>query len=142
MDCFLLGFIPGRITARGYHASTPFRCHVIFSVAFTALLLVRQYQNFTPSFAMITAVIELIAILGLSPIEAINKPLKQRVKIANRKRSIVVALFDVVLAILLGLHYFGWTDFMVIYYLSKWVMMIFMLLGCCKHMFCKNKAYK
>ena len=136
---FLIGFVPGRVTAGGYHASTQLRCHMIFSTAFVGLLLVRGYQNFTPMFAVVTAIIELIAILCLSPIEAINKPLKQKVKLANRKRSIFFALFDLALAVLLGLHYVGWTDFMVIYYLSKWVMMIFMLLGCFEYMFCNKQ---
>lgn len=132
---FLLGFIPERVTAGGYHASTPLRCHIIFSSVFSLLLLALNVLTFPSYFAVWTSIFELLLVYIFSPIEAVNKPLCESKKKTNRKRSFSFALIDIFLSFIILVQLDTLNLPLSIFFLSKWAFMFFLLLG-------RYKGYK
>ena len=90
---FLLPFIPLRMTAGGYHAKTHLGCCAVFCVAYTALLLPAVFLTASMTPALLTGIsaLNLIAVLLLSPMAAAGKPLDEKSRAANRRRSVLFA---------------------------------------------------
>lgn len=132
---FLLGFIPERVTAGGYHASTPLRCHIIFSSVFLLLLVIRNALTFPSCFAVWTSIFELLLVYIFSPIEAVNKPLCESKKQTNRHRSFFFALCNIILSFIILVQLDTLNLPLSIFFLSKWAFMFFLLLG-------RYKGYK
>ena len=124
---FLIAFIPERVVAGGYHEKTAFRCHILAAFLFFMLLVVFKLWKFSVLFSFITSFILLIVVLWISPVEAPNKPLTSQKQRLNRKKNIRFALFDFGLSFILITHILSWSDFFIIYYLSKWVLLFLML---------------
>ena len=105
---FLIGFLPLRRLAGGYHADTHFRCFLIMLGVYFAFLVA---QNVIPIERYLIATIvcvsfSVLLIWLLAPVEAKNKPLSKKEKIFFRKRSRWASLIYVV-AILLSIVVFG-----------------------------------
>ena len=103
---YLLGFIPLRLIAGGYHADTHFRCFLVLIGTYSVFLFM---VTFIPSLfvmpAAITAVIvSVILILVLAPVEDKNKPVsaedKKKFKLKSR---IAVFVYSAVILLLLFL---------------------------------------
>lgn len=90
---FLLAFVPLRITAGGYHASSHFFCTVTFTTSFFLFLLLQETVSFitTSTFFLICAFLSLGVIIAMSPVQASNKPLTKKESSRNRKKSIVLS---------------------------------------------------
>lgn len=125
---FLIAFVPERVVAGGYHAKTAFRCHILAAFLFFTLLVCLRLWKLPVVFAVITSFLLFIVVLWLAPVEAPNKPLSAQKQRLNRKKSILFALFDFGLSLLLIAHIFSWSKFFIIYYLSKWILLFLMLL--------------
>lgn len=91
---FLLAFVPLRITAGGYHASTHLRCSAVFATAFAAVLVIAGYCPDTtkPVLNGCLWAINMVTTFIFSPVEAVVNPLCERVKKCNRKRSLSISL--------------------------------------------------
>ena len=126
---FLLGFIPERVTAGGYHAATPLRCHIIFSFVFFVLLFISSVFSFPSCFAMLTSICELILVWKFSPIEAANKPLNKLKKQNNRRKSIAVCAIDILISFFVVISFDILTVSLAVFFLCKWAFMFFILLG-------------
>lgn len=89
---FLLGFVPLRITAGGFHAKSPLMCSVSFCGAYT--LSMGASQLLQGDIIIITIIINCLvtslSVYFFSPIPACNKPLDENEKKKNRKCSIVL----------------------------------------------------
>lgn len=103
---FLTAFIPLRTTAGGYHASTRTRCNIVFAVIYLSCVTVCMFVVLSTISYVIISMISAVVVYLFSPVEAINKPLNAARKRKNRMRSIVIALFNLLIAIiLLIIHY-------------------------------------
>lgn len=99
---YLLGFIPVRITGGGYHAKTHFTCILSFSLVFLILLLLSSFVNVQSITYILLSIMTLLISLAVAPVEAINKPLSNEKRNKNRKRCLRYALFNHVIALIIG----------------------------------------
>lgn len=86
---FLAGFVPLRLTAGGYHASTHFRCYAFFTSMFAFCLVIETKLSGTLQ-PVLVSLFSSGLILSMSPIEAVNKPLKAQQRKRNRRYSFVI----------------------------------------------------
>lgn len=90
---FLVGFIPLRITAGGFHAKTPWMCSITFCGSYVVCLVLSQVlsDNAVRILLLITSAVTVLIVYRYSPVPAGNKPLSDNEKKENRKRSLVIA---------------------------------------------------
>ncbi len=99
---YLLGFIPVRITGGGYHAKTHFTCILSFSLIFLFFLLLSSFVNIQSITYILLSLTTLTISLAVAPVEAINKPLSNEKRNKNRKRCLKYAIFNLVIALIIG----------------------------------------
>lgn len=100
---FLIGFIPVRELAGGYHASTHLRCFLIMLGVYSVFLVAYIFIP-AENYVLVTRVCVLLSICliwKLSPVEDDNKPLTQNEKSFLRQRSRNVSLVYVLVVIVL-----------------------------------------
>jgi len=90
---FLIGFMPLRVIAGGYHAKNHFRCFMILVFAYSVFLLLLAYMPTAHIFPAILAgtAMSIIFVFLLSPSEDNNKPLSDN-QIVRLKKSSRVAV--------------------------------------------------
>lgn len=98
---FLIAFIPLRTTTGGYHANSHFKCIIIGTMVYTALLFLSRLQINWSIIILVISVLSLILVLALSPIEARNKKLNLKQKSKNRKISICITVFNLLITIVI-----------------------------------------
>ena len=125
---FLLGFIPERIHAGGYHAKTHRSCYIIFTSLFTLSSFISLFFSFPDIFPLITSLVLLFLMLIWGPVEATNKPLSIERRRKNHLRALIFVGIDIIFSLLLIAHLLSLSTFWEIYYLSKWTLIIFLLL--------------
>lgn len=89
---YLAGFVPLRLSGGGYHAKTHFRCVFVFSLLYFLVLLVTRAYVIPMIVWPIACAVTLIVILLFSPVEALNKPLKECQRRASRRNSIILGM--------------------------------------------------
>lgn len=100
---FLLGFIPIRVTAGGYHAKTPFLCSIVFcgSYCIGVLLIKSAYDTAQIVICIFNSIVAILVVYLISPIPASNKPLLSREKKNKRTLSLytisILLVFSVIL---------------------------------------------
>lgn len=99
----LLVFISLRHQMGGFHASSHFKCNLIFFAAyFAALLGIKTIPYEAVSYVIyILILLSNIVTLKFAPVEHPNRPISKDEKIKFRKRSIVLVLVYSILAIIL-----------------------------------------
>ena len=90
-------YIPLRSYAGGYHANTALRCYIYSILLMIAVLLAMKYMAAPRFICVIIIIISCVVILYLAPVEDINKPLDNIEKIVFRKRTYVIAFFEIAL---------------------------------------------
>jgi accessory gene regulator B len=95
---FLAGFVPLRMTAGGYHASTHFQCYTFFTGLFACCIIMEATISGILQ-PLLTSLISMGLTLSMSPIEAVNKPLRPMQRKRNRRYSLgfvgIVCVFAV-----------------------------------------------
>lgn len=100
---FMLGFVPLRRTAGGFHADTHAGCYFVFTAVFT-LCVVVEISNLVPEIAYVIAdVVSALTVILLSPCIPPNKPMDDKRAHKNRTISIVIAAASFTLGLLLFL---------------------------------------
>ena len=94
---FMALYAPLRSNAGGYHARTATRCYVYSILLMIAVLLAMKYMAAPRFICVIIIIISCVVILYLAPVEDINKPLDNIEKIVFRKRTYVIAFFEIAL---------------------------------------------
>ena len=102
---FLVGFIPLRITAGGFHAKTPCRCGVFFCGGYTLLLLLVTCMPDSARIIieLISTVVSAILVYKLAPISSSNKPLSDKELLQKRKLSLVIMAIILFLSVFFSL---------------------------------------
>ena len=102
---FLSAFIPLRVTAGGYHAGTHFWCTVLCLIAFTISAAIANciLEVYRPVVGIAFCLFDLITVICLSPVQAVQKPLTSKEQQINRKRSLCLSVLFCGIS-LLGLY--------------------------------------
>ena len=100
---YLIGFIPLRIIAGGYHAKNHFRCFIILICAYTAYLLLLTYMpmEYMLSTMYFSITASVISVFILAPSDDSNKPMSDKDKVKGRKSSRILIIVYVLIVILL-----------------------------------------
>jgi len=139
---FLLGFIPERIHAGGYHAKTHLSCYIIFTSLFTLSSFISLSFSFPDIFPLITSLVLLVLILIWGPVEATNKPLSIERRKKNHLRALLFVGTDIIFSLLLVTHLLSFSTFWKLYFFSKWTLIIFLLLPKAVDLFHKSHTLK
>lgn len=99
---YLAGFVPLRISGGGLHANTHQGCLLIFTSAYTVLLLACPWFMSIRMYPFLTSTITMSIICCISPVEAMNKPLKPEKRMKNRKKSICLGVGNLLLSIVVS----------------------------------------
>ena len=99
---FITAYIPLRVYAGGYHASTPQRCWAFSAVMLFGVLCVLKFTD-AAYYGILTLIsmFSVMLILVLSPVESHSKPLDENEKCVYHARAIMVLLTQICLAVLL-----------------------------------------
>jgi accessory gene regulator B len=101
---YLLGFIPLRTIAGGYHAKTHFRCFMILMATYMSFLLIVRFVpvNWMDWITIVSAFLSFVLIFWLSPVEDSNKPLSEKEKNTFRIKSrICITAYSMISILLL-----------------------------------------
>lgn len=98
---FLMGYIPLRSYAGGYHARTPLRCYFISIFIMILILAFFSYVSLVSLYKMLLFIGVTVCII-LSPVEDENKPLDDDEVRIYRKRLYIVLANEVCVWILLS----------------------------------------
>ncbi len=100
---FMAAYIPLRSFAGGYHAKTPLRCY-IFSVIMLVVVSIGMKHLFLADWVYyVTFAAAALVILALSPVEDKNKPLDETEHKIYKRRTVLIAALELVVALLLKL---------------------------------------
>ena len=91
---FMIGFVPLRMTAGGYHAKTPLRCGITFCGTYTIILVLLYFVPIRVQIPiiLINSLVTLTLVFLFAPVPAGNKPLTEEEAKRNRKSSLVIAV--------------------------------------------------
>lgn len=95
---FLLGFVPLRVSAGGYHAKNHFLCYITIGGLFVVCQLTAAEIIISPFLPVIVSTIAAVLVLIFSPIQSPKKPLARQSRRANRIASLIVVCIDVAIA--------------------------------------------
>lgn len=104
---FFTAFSVLRQYAGGYHAETKVGCYFMSLLSVIFILFYVKYLIIDTMFCITITVAFLAVIILLSPVESINKPLDKIERLVYRRRTIVIALVEFVVAVVLIC--LGWT---------------------------------
>ena len=97
---FTITYIPLRIYAGGYHASTPQRCWAFSAVMLIVVLSILKYtQPHWLKYLIPFSFVSIIIIILLSPVEDMNKPLDNEEHRVYRTRAVIVMLLEIIVFI-------------------------------------------
>ncbi len=99
---YILAYIPLRVYAGGYHASTPQRCWIFSAIMlFVVLWILKNVSVVYPYPLMALSLISCVGIFVFSPVEDKHKPLDKTEHRVYHFRAIVLLTIEIVAAILL-----------------------------------------
>jgi len=98
---FTLAFIPLRLAGGGYHAKHHWSCILSINVAFLffIVLLNNVSESFTSYYVLFVSMISSLIVWILAPVEAANKPVSESKQKNMRKRSIFIAIINMLVAL-------------------------------------------
>ena len=114
---YLFGYILFRTNAGGFHAKSHKSCILIFLTIYEITLLMRYVLLLFPIFPLIISSVILIPVILYAPLDVERNPLSSLHKKKRRIFSIIISIFNVLLAvicILFQLH----SNWLTVYYLG------------------------
>lgn len=94
---FLIGYMPLRSFAGGYHACTAKRCYVFSIILVTVVLILLKFITFSNIICIIVSIVSFILIALLAPVAAKNKPLDNLEYSVYKRKTIVIAFIELML---------------------------------------------
>ncbi len=92
---FEFTYVPLRVYAGGYHASSEKKCTLLSWGSAICCLLIVFYLSIPAWFLHILMAFSAICIIVLSPVESAKKPLSSNEKNIFRKRSLMILFFEI-----------------------------------------------
>ncbi|MGL4607911.1 MAG: accessory gene regulator ArgB-like protein [Eubacteriaceae bacterium] len=92
---FLMIFMIMRKTVGGYHAKTPLRCMIAFSIIYSSFLWIIAFlpKFYYSSIIILASVFSLIINFSFAPVEDENKPLNEKERKKLRLKSKILTMF-------------------------------------------------
>ena len=86
---FILGFVPLRALAGGYHADTHFRCLLILLINFSLFLLIAYFipAKFIFAVTISMIILSIFLVFFLSPVEDSNRPFSEQERKTLKRKS-------------------------------------------------------
>jgi len=112
---FVLGFVPLRALAGGYHADTHFRCFLILLFTYSVFLVIIFFipAKLVFATAIIIMLISILLIFILAPVENSNRPFSEKERKTLKKKSrigiLVYAAIVLCLTLLFSNKIFGFS---------------------------------
>ena len=103
MLMYLVGFIPMRVVAGGFHAKTHFRCFVTLMIAYFAFLLLLTHipADFHVHAIAFSMAVSIVSVFLIAPSEDANKPITMDERKHFKKNSrIAIIIYTVVVCLL------------------------------------------
>lgn len=102
---FCCAFIPMRLVAGGYHAKHHWSCITIFNTTYLIVALLNKYilDRNMMFYACIMIMVSSILLWAFAPVEAANKPLKKEHRQKQRRQSLLLASFNILLLLVVAL---------------------------------------
>ena len=102
---YMIGFIPLRLIAGGYHAKNHFRCFIILMCTYSAFLLLITFlpHDYLIFGIILTAATSVALTYLFAPSEDKNKPVSNNEKIGFKKKSRISITIYIALACLLAI---------------------------------------
>lgn len=112
---FLISFIVIRQFTGGFHASSYFRCNLIFCTCFLAVLLICKIIEYKMSLFIMMGIIlfSILSALRYCPVEHENKPLSQWQQRTYKILSVILCLTYGLSAIMLSLNFIKYGTLMI-----------------------------
>lgn len=97
---FLLGFVPIRVTAGGYHAKTPLLCSTVFCGTYSIGIVLLEAINDTALMpvCLLNSIAAIVIVYLYSPLPAHNKPLSKMEM--EKKRTLSIAIVSVLFLVM------------------------------------------
>lgn len=135
---FLVGFAPLRTKAGGYHASTHHGCYFISTLVYTLCLIIANFIDIDRMVILGISLIAVIIIVAFSPVQAVNKPMKEEKRKKNRRISLAIVSFEFIVAAIIC--YLNIENKMVnLFYLGIFVASISLVVSKIKNIFTGGK---
>lgn len=98
---FVIGILPVRIYAGGFHASTPYRCSILTITVFITNLILIQFlvDKMTVVAAGMMISFVLLSVFKIGPVDNKNRELDSEGYKSTRRRSISAAIFITLICI-------------------------------------------
>lgn len=104
---FLLGFIPLRTYAGGFHAKTELRCYFTSIIQMITVLLVIKWVPWNPLIYIIIMTVSVLIILALAPVNNSNNLLNNAELSIYRKITILILCTEIsIIFIFIAIHWF------------------------------------
>lgn len=111
---YLAGFIPIRLTGGGYHAHSHRNCILAFATIY--LITFNVCRSIPNHIWIVGSIVNLIIIIMFSPVEANNKPLKEKQRKFKRAESLFLGVINLAIIILITLLQLECTKWINLYY--------------------------
>lgn len=122
---FILGYIPLRSFAGGYHAKTPLRCWMISNfILFVAMKMICYMEDYT-SVSICLGIICVFVLIILMPVSDIHKPLDNNDK--NKYKLIGVVILAIEITITIIFYIIAWKNIVYCFF-SVWILLAVMLI--------------
>ncbi|MBO5324240.1 MAG: accessory gene regulator B family protein [Oscillospiraceae bacterium] len=96
---YLVGFVPMRLTGGGYHAGSHRSCIALFTVFYAINLFIFNFFIIPKGTWVIICAVNVLILYIFSPVEAKNKPLHVVKRKKNRKRSLLLGMLNLSVAV-------------------------------------------
>lgn len=97
----MAAFVPIRLTAGGYHAKHHWSCILAFNIMFFAFCILIRFMNpeILRFYCLVSVTMSALIIWKLSPVEAVNKPLREAKRIMLRNKSLVITTVNMIIVL-------------------------------------------
>lgn len=112
---FLIGFAPLRTNAGGYHARSRRSCLIISTILYSICLLLAVTWHPHNAFPIAAAILSLIIVILLAPVEAPNKQLSPKLKRRNQRRSYFIVSLEFVFSIVVFIFHISFSAINIFY---------------------------
>lgn len=113
---YLVGFIPIRLTGGGYHAASHRNCIVLFTVFYAINLSIFSFFIIPKETWVVICTVNVFILFIFSPVEAKNKPLYAVNRKKNRKRSLLLGMINLSVAVSLSILQNSIPSWLILYF--------------------------
>lgn len=136
---YLMGFIPIRLTGGGYHATSHRNCIVLFTAFYAIIISIFSFCIIPKEAWLVICTINVCVLFIFSPVEAKNKRLYEANRKKNRKRSLLLAIINLSVAVSLSIMQNSISSWLTLYFAGSTMADVSILLAVVINSFRKER---